>query len=365
LYVFSEPSAGWSSGHQTAKLKLPDGTFPAIDTAQGRTAAVGGMISGRTVAATGTAYVFTEPTTAWTGPVTPAALLTPGYAPQRPEAYLCTEPSRGWSGIIYPSARLMPTELDPGDVITDVAISANTVAVTGYHAPSHYTTCPCTGGVSLFREPAAGWSGTLIAAPVGLGRDRDRSEHRAGARRADNVRRRRAHPRAELRERSRDLQPPQLDRGDNLRQRPPSLREQTLTGLAHTNPRLTFTLIAGTNAAPVSSLTVTLPPGLSFTHQPKRLPAGLRLTGGRLRNATIKHARLIVTLWQPTNRLHIAIGAPALAETTTLASQVATVDRYNYAKSHHHKQRIRLEITVRATDATARSTELLAKFTAT
>jgi FG-GAP repeat len=311
LYVFTEPTGGWSGVvHEAATLPLAGG--PYVIGIAGRTVVAGGTISGRTVVAPNYAYVFTEPKAGWSGTLHLAATLTPAFY-QPGTALVYTEPARGWSSTVHPTALLTVN----GDVPVNVAISGRTITVAGPHDEGHGG-CPCDGGLGLFTEPVHGWSGELTTAPsastategggsIALAIDGQtlfaggQTIH-GGSTTALNVF---------------GVTKPILESPPH----PPSTTGATLTGLATGKPRLKFKLSAGTNAAPSRSITITFPSGLGLSHSRKQLARGIP---GLLARAdgkytlTAKRNKLTLTLSNPQTHISLTIGVPALKESKAL-----------------------------------------------
>jgi hypothetical protein len=184
-YAFDEPSSGWSTESQVAKLVAPDPLSRAV-AIDGSTIVVGAPDS--TVGSNlqeGAVYVFEEPPGGWVGTISPAAKLIPsdgvaderfgsslgisgstvvvgankpgsgsgGYAFGGGVVYVFAEPAGGWTGTFGEVAQLVPSG---GGLLwqqPSVAISGQTVVADG-HVGSR-------GVDYLFQEPSAGWSGTV------------------------------------------------------------------------------------------------------------------------------------------------------------------------------------------------------------
>jgi YVTN family beta-propeller protein len=135
----------------------------------------------------------------------------------------------------------------------------------------------------------------------------------------------------------------------------------TLTGLTDAKPRLRFKLHAGASAPPLTSFTVSLPAGLRFNHNHKKLAKGLSATGAGKYALSISHGKLTVSLKKPTNAASLAIGGPALIETRSLVKQVAQTVKFNHR--HRHKKPkhkvLTLRVGVRANDAAHTATGLV------
>ena len=189
VYVFTEPAAGWTSMHETAKLTASAGAagdhFGAAVAVAGNTVVAGAAaatVGGN--AAQGAAYVFSEPAAGWTAMHETAKLTasagaagdhfgaavatgggtvvagaedaTVGGSTAQGAAYAFTEPAAGWASTGIPTATLTAAAGGAGDHFgAAVAVSGNTVAVGAADA--------AVGGVRqgaayVFTEPAAGWA---------------------------------------------------------------------------------------------------------------------------------------------------------------------------------------------------------------
>jgi FG-GAP repeat len=181
-YVYVEPTTGWANSNETAILApsdpAPAGGFGDAVAMDGDTIAVGASQHNA-------AYVYTTPTGGWTdtNPYAETAELTAtghtllGFSvgvqaktvvvgallPGPGAGLVYNEPSGGWASTATPNATLVTTEPaigGLGDIGSSVAISGTTIAVGGPTATAGAAN-PVTGTVSVFTEPAAGWSGTV------------------------------------------------------------------------------------------------------------------------------------------------------------------------------------------------------------
>jgi hypothetical protein len=201
VYVWVEPKTGWSgTQHESAKLTANDG---AVEDYLGYGAVA---ISGRTVAAAagyhavgatsdaGAVYVWNEPKAGWSGTHSQSAELTAsngavkdylgyeslamsggtvvagaGYHPvatnaNQGELYVWRQPKAGWSGTVHENARLVSSDGAASDYLgyAAAAISGNTIFAT---APDRSVgTNTHQGAGYLFKEPKHGWSGTHVDA---------------------------------------------------------------------------------------------------------------------------------------------------------------------------------------------------------
>ncbi|HWE07951.1 MAG TPA: hypothetical protein VG325_01275 [Solirubrobacteraceae bacterium] len=103
--------------------------------------------------------------------------------------------------------------------------------------------------------------------------------------------------------------------------RRPGVERASLTGLAAGRPGLRFTLVAGRGQPKLSSFTVLAPAGLRFVEHRIRgheMLTGISLTSARIRTASLRNRRLVVTLRRPVATLGVMITRPALSETSRL-----------------------------------------------
>jgi hypothetical protein len=268
LYVFGEPSGGWS------------GTLHESATAEGswNSVAVSGQAifaTAETGAPTSPVYVFSEPSGGWSGPLENSAQLTAsdgGYfagvassdqtvvASSGQVAYVFTEPAGGWANE-HQSARLT----DPSGETFPVAISGPTVVANAY------------GLAHVFVKPPSGWSDAASTAIVAA----------TGARRTGNA---------------------------------------ALRGLAARSPALTIKLSTGC-LPPTQALTITLPPGLTFTHNRRTLARALRVTLGGKSRVTLSHGHLTIVLSTPAAIVGLTIHPPGMIESNALLHRVRTRHR--------------------------------------
>jgi len=195
-YVFTEPVSGWMTMTQTAKLTASDGAasdfFGNAVVVSGNTmvvAAYNATVGGNSKQ--GTAYVFAEPSSGWSGNLTQTAKLTAsdgaagdlfgwsvsisgntvvvgarfatvgGNATQG-AAYVFAEPSSGWSGNLTQTAELTASDGAASDSFGfSVAIDANTGAVVVGAIEATVGGNSGQGAAYVFVEPGTGWSGSL------------------------------------------------------------------------------------------------------------------------------------------------------------------------------------------------------------
>ena len=188
-YVFTEPTSGWGTATQSAKL-VPSGAanlFGASVAVDGNTVAVGAPGN---IGYQGAVYVFVEPQGGWSGTLTQSAKLTasdratlcvlgdsisvavnlntglgtvaagsPGHNVSQGAVYVYVEPSGGW-GPATENAKLLASDGKAGDALgSSVSISGNAI-VAG--APSATVSSNTGAGAAyVFVEPSGGWSGKL------------------------------------------------------------------------------------------------------------------------------------------------------------------------------------------------------------
>jgi hypothetical protein len=186
-YLYVEPTAGWSHATTETATLAPDdpaadsGDFGVAVAVDGSTVVVGSreQASG----SNGSAYVFTKPAGGWTD-TTPthqttelsasgAASLGAAVAvhaktvvvgaPEPGAAYVYNEPATGWPLTMPPSDTLTSSILagagSTGDFGGSLAFNGGTIAVGGPTASGLGAAHEAAGTVSVFKEPAGGWTG--------------------------------------------------------------------------------------------------------------------------------------------------------------------------------------------------------------
>jgi len=101
----------------------------------------------------------------------------------------------------------------------------------------------------------------------------------------------------------------------------------SLSGVSTRSAKLSFAFTAGTSTAPLKTITVSLPRGLSFSGAQRNLASGVFATEGHRRlpfTARASGDRLAITLKVPAWRVKILLRAPAIAVAQTLAQDVST-----------------------------------------
>jgi hypothetical protein len=191
VFVFSEPSSGWSGTLQpSGKLVASDGV--SGDQLGQTVAASGGVVVAGAIGAeneqykrAGKAYLFVEPAGGWNGVQSEAAQLVPSdaingalfgtavaidgstvvvtddffYASvpgNREHGYVFEQPSGGWSGTLTQNATLVASDGTNTDAFgVSASISGDTVVVGSLRGSK------VQGAAYLFVRPAGGWAGTL------------------------------------------------------------------------------------------------------------------------------------------------------------------------------------------------------------
>jgi hypothetical protein len=187
VYVFTEPSGGWSTATETAELTASDGT-------QNDNLGWSVAVSGDTIVAgaiqydggeprQGAVYVFAEPAGGWTNATQTAELTAPDAAPNdnlgwsvavngptvsagapahtvdgnasQGEVYVYTKPAGGWTNTTL-SAELTASDGAEADELgSSVAVSADTIIAGAPQRTVGDNTD--AGAVYVFTEPAGGW----------------------------------------------------------------------------------------------------------------------------------------------------------------------------------------------------------------
>jgi hypothetical protein len=100
----------------------------------------------------------------------------------------------------------------------------------------------------------------------------------------------------------------------------PNVSRARLSGLRSGRPTLSFRVAVAKGATKLHVVTVALPDGLSIVRHHRKL-TGVRLTGARLRSASLSHGRLVITLRNPVSALMITIGPSELEESPALQAK--------------------------------------------
>jgi hypothetical protein len=197
VYVFVEPSAGWTDMTETAKLTGSDSQFGDV---MGRSVSISGgtVVAGAPQATVGTvkdqgaAYLFVEPFAGWVNATETAKLTAaggvkwgqlgysvgidgntvvagaPSPVPQRVAsagvAYVFVEPPSGWVSMTQ-TATLTGSDTKLGDRLANyVAVSGNTV-VAGAPLATPGSNLQ-QGAAYVFVEPFAGWANATQTAKL-------------------------------------------------------------------------------------------------------------------------------------------------------------------------------------------------------
>ena len=349
VYVFNKPIAGWTGIlHDSAKLTPSSGVTDegvGVAVAASRGDVFAGAFRNGSLA---TVYVFGRPTGGWSGTIheqatliapsskvlsslaTSGSTLVIGSSASDPVVF--TEPSRGWSGAIHPAAKLTMNFGDR-DIGSLVAVSGHTVvalkAMTGPMACCSYV--PLPGSLYVFNRPAGGWSGVIGAESTaatrvpstGIPLALDGQTIATGGYGA-------------------------LDMFEHSNPLPPAVGNASLSGLATGKPSLHFSLHAGHASPALTSVTVSLPRGLTYASDRRRLAHGLTTTGAGKYGFALRHGKLTVTLVNPATALVLRIHTPALIESSTLMKRVST----------HHRNSTNLTVLVRVSDVADRTIQL-------
>ena len=350
IYVFNEPAGGWSGTmHESA-------TLAATTNAQISSIAV----SSNTLVATtqDAAYVFTEPAGGWAGALHQSATLVlssrflvgfsgaaaisgpvivaggGALADNSQAVAIWREPPGGWSATHQESAILSFQRPDPELLGPNVAISGSTVAFTtatpGGLGAEHE--CPCPSDIYAVAEPATGWSGTTAitaaggVSPVDGGPNLAINGQTLAVTANDGV-----HILTANRSQTR-------------------LAHVTLTGLETAAPRLQFTATTGRRSAAIKAFALAFPAGLAFSSSPKRLRAGVSITGSSVKTAVVRQGALIVTLEHPAKTLSVTISNGAISETRQLVHTIQATARYNASAQSKRRRVVQLALPLRLTD---------------
>jgi hypothetical protein len=200
-YVFSEPVTGWQSETETAKLTASDGVAgDGLGTAvaiSGNTILAGAPDEdGRSSVDPGAAYVFVEPTAGWqtmtqTAKLTASdgtthsafgsaialsgstlALGAPGITPDGHYAqgavYEYTRPNGGWQTTTQTAELTVPN----GDLSEGLGVTVTALADTIIAGATGSNIAPIPGKAYVFHEPLGGWqsgtSGATLTAGNGV-----------------------------------------------------------------------------------------------------------------------------------------------------------------------------------------------------
>jgi hypothetical protein len=360
-YVFTEPGSGWSGTiHESAKLTAPDTSnscSPFLTTV-----AIDGptVVAGGPVCSPGTAYVFTEPASGWSGTIqqsaeliapsaigsvaiTGSSVVAAGGGPGATDPVVFNEPRGGWSGVIHPAATL---KVSLGSVaappIELVTASGDTIAM--LLLPNNDTGCgfeACDGFLYAFSRPPAGWSGTIAGPSTTVGAP--------------------AGPFPLAAEGHTVVAGGYQGRIDIFTSipGPPTVRNVSLSGLAAGKPKLHFILDAGQGAAPIRSIKLSLPSGLRFARHGPGRTRGVLINGGPVRVARLSPGSITVVLTHPGETVSVTIAHPAIVERQSLVTQLRRAREYN--RTHRRKRALTVNIRGVVTDTTNHSTRITLK----
>jgi hypothetical protein len=350
-YVYAEPAGGWSGTIGPAATLLP----PIGGTSLNASPAIAVSSSGTEVFLTGSVgdraavFVYLEPAAGWSGNVRPSAVLSSTYAdaglvvsgdyvyvgvggfgePAEPGVEIYHEPASGWTGTIEPVGDLYGS-------LDTLAVGGNTV-VSLTSLPGAFALrplpCPCRTEASVFTEPPGGWKGALATA-ANRGPTPPSSIAPVGDAVADDT--------AFLASDTSTLTIEQINA--TTQYAPPTTSHLSLSGIASGRPRLTLRVTQTQNAPTLRTITVTLPPGLSYRRQP-----ALTITGTR--NYRLRHSAssLVITLKHPTDRVSVTLPADALNASLSLRRRLTTTT---------HRKLSTLTIGITAANGTGASFDL-------
>jgi hypothetical protein len=326
-FVFAPPAGGWS-GNVSPVARLV-GAQPPL------------AVSGNTVfAGSQPVQVYTEPANGWTNAIMPSAKLITGQqlsltndivltasdttavlgaqAQLGPyvsgTAFVFSEPKRGWTGTIRRVARLGALgfesggSFDPDMYGSTLVISGDRIVVTDSEYLLYQSTkaCPCQSAVFVFSRPPGGWTGDVASAPV-FSVDTP-PEPSAGLLGSDLF-----------------IGTAPLSAGESgpgvvsvvRLETPPSVSQINYSGLAVGHPALRLRIGSGTGGDTVGSITLTLPPGLRFSSNLKRIRRAAAIKGARLRLG-LHHGLLTMSVTRPSHTISLTIHSAGLTESAYL-----------------------------------------------
>jgi subtilase family serine protease len=130
----------------------------------------------------------------------------------------------------------------------------------------------------------------------------------------------------------------------------PTDSHASLGGLAAGHPKLSFTITSGTNAPAISTITIALPRGLSFSHKAKAVAANVGAKGprgNRLKLTTkLSHGVLTIRLKTATTQARVTIAYPAIRASAGLI------------KKARRKRAGTLGVTIHVSDSSHQTTAL-------
>ena len=198
-YVYVQPSGGWNGSQtETAKLTASDGTsddgFAQSVSISGGTIVVGSRYFGTSATyAQGAAYVYVQPTNGWSSMTQTAKLITSDGKPaanfgasvgisgtvivvgamgaeigttyQQGGAYVYVMPAGGWATTSTATGKLTASDGATGDQFgNSVAIDGNTIVVGAANAKVGSN--KDQGTVYIFNKPAGGWGNMTQSAKL-------------------------------------------------------------------------------------------------------------------------------------------------------------------------------------------------------
>jgi hypothetical protein len=130
----------------------------------------------------------------------------------------------------------------------------------------------------------------------------------------------------------------------------------SLSGLNLNKPDLTVHLAARKGATPIKSFTVSLPAGLSFSHNLALIRRGVSITRAGSYKLSLSHGKLVVVLSRPAATVAISIRPPAVNEVHSLVTHAKSVIAFNRTKRRQQRKKVlKLTINLGLTDAASRS----------
>jgi hypothetical protein len=191
VYLYQKPTNGWVNATETAKLIASDGAtddyFGVSVSISGDDLVVGANRTDDLGNNSGSAYIFTKPTTGWISGTETAKLLPSdgatsntfgtkvdidgasivvgspiffgfGASLSSGAAYVFVKPITGWLNMTE-TAKLIASDGTPGDYFgNSISIHGDDIAI---GAAKNNQNGPSTGAVYLFSKPISGWNNTI------------------------------------------------------------------------------------------------------------------------------------------------------------------------------------------------------------
>lgn len=183
-YIFTKPSGGWDGLlSESAKLLPSDGAseerFGASVALADDTAVVGAIHDDDNGWSSGSAYVFSKPSTGWSGLLNEEAKLLASDGDFDDEfgqsvaiagdtvvvgldydVYLFNKLTNGWGGTLHENANLRYSGEQSGAIFYQPSVAAfgRTIVVGAYNTHNNGTE---SGSAFVFTEPEGGWDGTV------------------------------------------------------------------------------------------------------------------------------------------------------------------------------------------------------------